>query len=61
MKFCLVCRHPMFGRLMTLLALKKPGPQNYYSLIRPNTGESYFDMEVCPCPSSMTAKFPGQS
>ena len=51
----------MFGRLMTLLALKKPGPQNYYSLIRPNTGESYFDMEVCPCPSSMTAKFPGQS
>ncbi len=36
----------MFGRHMTLLALKKPGSQNYYSLVRPNTGESYFDMEV---------------
>ena len=42
-----VCRHPMFGRHMTLLALKKPGAQNYFSLVRPNTGESYFDMEVC--------------
>ena len=37
----------MFGRHMTLLALKKPGAQNYFSLVRPNTGESYFDMEVC--------------
>ena len=37
----------MFGRHMTLLALKKPGSQNYFSLVRPNTGESYFDMEVC--------------
>lgn len=36
----------MFGRHMTLLALKKPGAQNYFSLVRPNTGESYFDMEV---------------
>ena len=39
----------MFGRHMTLLALKKPGSQNYYSLVRPNTGESYFDMEVSIC------------
>ena len=37
----------MFGRHMTLLALKKPGVQNYFSLVRPNTGESYFDVEVC--------------
>lgn len=36
----------MFGRHMTLLALKKPGVQNYFSLVRPNTGESYFDVEV---------------
>ncbi len=39
----------MFGRHMTLLALKKPGSQNYFSLVRPNTGESYFDMEVWTC------------
>ena len=37
----------MFGRHMTLLALMKPGVQNYFSLVRPNTGESYFDVEVC--------------
>ena len=37
----------MFGRHMTLLALKTPGVQNYFSLVRPNTGESYFDVEVC--------------
>ena len=42
-------RAPMFGRNMTLLALQKPGAPNYFSILRPNTGESFFDMEVC-CP-----------
>ena len=37
----------MFGRHMTLLALQKPGAPNYFSVLRPNTGESFFDMEVC--------------
>ena len=36
----------MFGRNMTLLALQKPGAPNYFSILRPNTGESFFDMEV---------------
>ena len=40
-------RKPMFGRTMTLLALQKPGAANYFSILRPNTGESFFDMEVC--------------
>ena len=44
----------MFGRHMTLLALKKPGVQNYFSLVRPNTGESYFDVEVCSHTQSRT-------
>ncbi len=39
-------RKPMFGRNMTLLALQKPGAPNYFSILRPNTGESFFDMEV---------------
>ena len=39
-------RAPMFGRNMTLLALQKPGAPNYFSILRPNTGESFFDMEV---------------
>lgn len=39
-------RKPMFGRNMTLLALQKPGAANYFSILRPNTGESFFDMEV---------------
>ncbi|KAK9915021.1 hypothetical protein WJX75_003704 [Coccomyxa subellipsoidea] len=39
-------RHPMFGRNMTLLALQKPGAANYFSILRPNTGESFFDMEA---------------
>ena len=57
----------MFGRHMTLLALKKPGAQNYFSLVRPNTGESYFDMEVrdmttmqgwtCKVPTPMSMLF----
>lgn len=41
-------RKPMFGRNMTLLALQKPGAANYFSILRPNTGESFFDMEVRP-------------
>ncbi|EIE19331.1 hypothetical protein COCSUDRAFT_19644, partial [Coccomyxa subellipsoidea C-169] len=41
-------RHPMFGRNMTLLALQKPAAANYFSILRPNTGESFFDMEARP-------------
>ena len=47
-------RNPMFGRNMTLLALQKPGAANYFSILRPNTGESFFDMEVCAPHSSHT-------
>lgn len=36
----------MFGRNMTLLALQKPGAPNFFTILRPNTGESFFDMEV---------------
>ncbi|KAK9833324.1 hypothetical protein WJX81_006479 [Elliptochloris bilobata] len=38
-------RHNMFGRSMTVLALQRPGGTNYFCVLRPNTGESYFDME----------------
>lgn len=46
-------RHPMFGRNMTLLALQKPGAANYFSILRPNTGESFFDMEARPSETSL--------
>ena len=39
-------RQHMFGRNMYLLALQKPGQPNLFSICRPNTGVSYFDMEV---------------
>jgi hypothetical protein len=39
-------RAPMFGRSMTLLALQKPAAPGYFTILRPNTGESFFDMEV---------------
>ncbi|KAK9855114.1 hypothetical protein WJX84_007868 [Apatococcus fuscideae] len=38
-------RQPMFGRSMYILALQKPGQPNLFSICRPNTGVSYFDME----------------
>ncbi len=37
---------PMFGRTMFLLATQKPGVARTFAICRPNTGASYFDMEV---------------
>ena len=37
---------PMFGRTMYLLATQKPGGARTFAICRPNTGASYFDMEV---------------
>ena len=37
---------PMFGRTMYLLATQKPGAARTFAICRPNTGASYFDMEV---------------
>ncbi len=45
-------RQPMFGRSMFLLALQKPDSPNLFSICRPNTGVSYFDMEVWSCPAA---------
>ena len=39
-------RRPIFGRTMFLLALQKLGTPNVFSICRPNTGTSFFDMEV---------------
>ncbi len=39
-------RRPIFGTTMYLLALQKPGNRYSFSICRPNTGASYFDMEV---------------
>lgn len=41
----------MFGRQVLMLALQKPGAHNLFAIVRPNTGPSYFDMdiEVCVC------------
>lgn len=39
-------RRPMFGRDMILLATQKPGSPHLFNICRPNTGASYFDMEV---------------
>jgi hypothetical protein len=36
----------MFGRTMYLLATQKPGAAHTFAICRPNTGASYFDMEV---------------
>ncbi|KAF6265497.1 hypothetical protein COO60DRAFT_1623874 [Scenedesmus sp. NREL 46B-D3] len=38
-------RRPMFGTHLVLLALQKPGQKNLFSLVRPNTGEAFYDME----------------
>ena len=39
-------RRPIFGRTMFLLALQKVGTPGVFSICRPNTGTSFFDMEV---------------
>ena len=39
-------KRPMFGRDMYLLAVQKPGAPGLFNICRPNTGGSYFDMEV---------------
>lgn len=41
-------RRPIFGRTMFLLALQKVGTPSVFSICRPNTGISFFDMEVTP-------------
>ncbi|WIA22798.1 hypothetical protein OEZ86_009751 [Tetradesmus obliquus] len=38
-------RRPMFGSHLVLLALQKPGQKHLFSLVRPNTGEAFYDME----------------
>ena len=35
----------MFGAHMVLLAVQKPGQKNIFSVCRPNTGDSYFDLD----------------
>ena len=39
-------KRPIFGRTMFLLALQKVGTPGVVSICRPNTGTSFFDMEV---------------
>ena len=39
-------RRPIFGRTMFLLALQKVGTPGVFTICRPNTGTSFFDMEV---------------
>jgi len=39
-------RRPIFGKTMFLLALQKVGTPGVFSICRPNTGTSFFDMEV---------------
>ncbi|KAI7844526.1 hypothetical protein COHA_001884 [Chlorella ohadii] len=39
-------RRPMFGRTAYLLALQKPGAHNVFSICRPNTGPSFFEMDI---------------
>ena len=34
---------------MTLLAVQRPGRSNIFSICRPNTGQSYFEMPVRTC------------
>ena len=36
----------MFGRTLYLLALQKPGAHNLFSIARPNTGQSLFEMDI---------------
>eukprot|EP00891_Asterochloris_glomerata_P001845 jgi/Astpho2/1845/e_gw1.00038.339.1_t len=37
-------KKPIFGQAMTLLAVQRPGRSNIFSICRPNTGQSYFEM-----------------
>ncbi|KAK9814268.1 hypothetical protein WJX72_003136 [[Myrmecia] bisecta] len=39
-------KRPMFGRVMYILAIQKAGHPNIFNICRPNTGASYFDMEI---------------
>jgi hypothetical protein len=39
-------RRPIFGKTMFLLELQKVGTPGVFSICRPNTGTSFFDMEV---------------
>ena len=39
-------RRAMFGRTMYIMALQKPAAAHTFAICRPNTGASYFDMEV---------------
>ena len=48
-------RRPIFGRTMFLLALQKLGTPGVFSICRPNTGTSFFDMEVMPQQSTVQA------
>ncbi|KAI3433451.1 hypothetical protein D9Q98_003264 [Chlorella vulgaris] len=41
-----ISRRPMFGRQVLMLALQKPGAHNLFAIVRPNTGPSYFDMDI---------------
>lgn len=43
--FC-ISRRPMFGRTMVVLAVQKSAKGNVFDIRRPNTGVSFFDMEV---------------
>ena len=39
-------RREMYGRTQVILALAKPGARNTFSIYRPNTGASFFEMDV---------------
>ena len=39
-------RREMYGRVQCVLALAKPGTKNTFSIHRPNTGASFFEMDV---------------
>lgn len=48
-------RRPIFGRTMFLLALQKVGTPGVFTICRPNTGTSFFDMEVMTIPPPLPA------
>ena len=39
-------RRDMYGRAQVILALAKPGARNVFTVTRPNTGASFFEMEL---------------
>lgn len=49
-------RRPMFGHVMYLLALQKRAAKNLFVICRPNTGVSYFEMDVCHPVSSLVSR-----